>query len=630
MLKTMLLLTLPLAITLITGTTTPAPSPGSPAQGSAAPDGPLVRIVQSNGSIDRSAYQKVAGYWGPISMNERLGPTFSQLNPNAVDDRPLLFKPTSKECKALSFANRTNPYELGKDGCKPDNDYWSDSGQVGYVPDDPAGDPGLDRIQTFAYYNYVFALSPRLDYASGQPHPDPQTREDYYKKLLGHFPQHPVAMVRNYCMQQNEALVVYREGLLAVAGTQTSREGNERPYPGLMFPKNKVPTSLAVTSNNEFALVTVWDTDTGKGQLAVVALEGKFLPFHTWPYMAMPNQGSFSDFKLLGYVDLPFATPTSVSAACNGWWGGPSQTGGRVLSQIDLSQEGFRKAAYGGDFGLTWVVATGGYALVASKPENKVAVVDLSGLFKYVRESYLSTAENYLATTGRRGNGPGQWPLTFAENPEMTPKVTWQKSYTSPTAVLAGHHLDRWSLDRYKGYVATEDGTIHIIDTSSIMARWDWDKKGALDEIGSFKVGRNPVAMCFTRVGETGVPLIPRDKDGKLTAVVDPLNATFYVACRGDREVDAVVTWGGEGTVFRRIRDKRMGDPVAVSVAIRGYILTVADFEGKKILSFRIGGMTDRFGTYYGAGEDGKAEFELGGEMPVPGKPFLVGSSNVN
>ena len=105
---------------------------------------------------------------------------------------------------------------------------------------------------------------------------------------------------------------------------------HERPFPGYEFPAHKIPTSIAVTTANEFALVTMWDTSTKKGQLAVLALEGKYIPFHTWPYMGMPNQGSWSAFKNLGYIDLPMKAPTSVAAASNGWWSGPSQTGGLV------------------------------------------------------------------------------------------------------------------------------------------------------------------------------------------------------------------------------------------------------------------------------------------------------------
>ena len=108
------------------------------------------------------------------------------------------------------------------------------------------------------------------------------------------------------------------------------------PSPDSSSPTTKFPPRIAITTSNELALVTVWDTTTKKGQLAVIALEGKYIPFHTWPYMGMPNQGSWSAFKLLGYVDLPMATPTSVAATSNGWWSGPSQTGGLVMSQIKL------------------------------------------------------------------------------------------------------------------------------------------------------------------------------------------------------------------------------------------------------------------------------------------------------
>lgn len=626
--KPMFSLLLPLAVSALAATSVPsAPKESVPPQ-PVPPDGPIVQVVGADGKVDAAAYAKVARLYGQQSIGERLGPTYEQLNPNAKDDRPTLYRPPSKTCE-LSFANKNSPYELGRDGCMPDDDYWSDGGQVAYVPDDPARDPGVDRVQTFAYYNHVFALSPRLDFASGTPHPDPQTRENDYKTLLGHFPQHPIAMVRDYGMLQNEALVVYREGLLGVLGTQTSRNGNERPYPGLMLPPNKVPTSLAVTASNEFAIISVWDTDTQHGQLAIVALEAKFLPFHTWGYMALPNQGSFSDFKLLGYVDLPMSAPTSVSATSNGFWGGPSQTANKVLSQIDLNDDGTRDGLSKGDYGWSTIISNNGYAIVASKSENKVAIVDLTPLFKYVRTSYLSSRESFLATTKNRGSGPGQWPATFTEKPELTPKVVWQETVEKPTAVLAGIRLDRWSQDRFKAYVASEDGTIHILDTSPLMAQFDWEKKGQLGEIGTFKVGRNPVSMVFARFGEGGLPLIGKDRfDRPLSC--DPLNNTFYVACRGDREVDAVVTWEGKGAVYRKIRDTRMGDPVAVSVGSRGYIVTVADYNGKKILSFRIGGLADRHGRYYGAGEDGKADLEFCGDMPVLGKPFLMSSINVN
>jgi hypothetical protein len=563
--------------------------------------------------------------WGLADVTARFGQTFDQLNPGAVEDRPLHEKRESKE--ANGFFIRINPYELG-DAPGPDTDYWSDSGQVGYIPDDPQNDPGLDRIQTFAYYNKVFAISPRLDWASGKPHPDTQTRDSHYVKLNGGPLSQPVAMVRGYGMQQNEELVIYREGLLAVAGTQTSRSGSERPYPGLKFPANKVPRAIAITTSNEFALITVWDTERHQGQLAVVALEAKYLKFHTWPYIAMPNQGSFSDFKLLGYVDLPMSTPNAVAAASNGLWTGPSSTGDRVLSQIALSDETDRKLVYDGNWQN--VVAKGGYAIVASTEDNKVAIVDLTPLFAYVRDRYLSSAASFEQTLASRGAAPGEFPQTFAVMPALAPKVIWEATIAQPTAVLAGLKIDRWSVDRYKAYVAGQDGTVHIIDTSSLMVRSASGTRTPLKEIGTVFVGKNPVALTFARYGEAGLPLIPNDSKGVQRAP-DPLNNMFYAACRGERDLAAVVTWQGDGQVYRRIRDARMGDPVAVSVASRGNIVTVADFAGKKILSFRIGTLKDaRNGLTYPPLGDGSEAYEFAGELPLAGSPFLVNSTNVN
>lgn len=581
-------------------------------------------LYNSDGSLNQTRYSQLANDYGKSTMELRLGPSFTDLSPGAPDDRPTLYRPPSY--KRVDGYIRTNPYELGTNP-STDGDYWSESGQVAYVPDSST-DAGLDRVQVYAYYDKVFAISPRLDWASGRPHSDLQTREPYYATLFGSLPKHPIAMTRNYGMQCNEAIVLYRGGYMAVAGTQTSRMGSERPYPGFVFPKNKVPTNIALTTANEFALVTVWDTSTKKGQLAVFALEGKYLKFHTWPYMAMPNQGSWSAFKLLGYVNLPMISPTSVAAASNGWWSGPSQTGGKVLSQVNLGSDSDRKNVYSGSW--AGVVAKGGYAIVASKYEGKVAIVDLAPLFSYVRESYLSSASSYKATLAARGSGASNFPQAFSVRPSITPKVVWQTNISKPTAVLAGMRLGRWTRDYFKAHVASENGTITIIDTSSLMKRNSWERLGALRVTGTFNVGRNPVSMCFTRRGESNLPLLPTNLDGSAPKG-DPLNNLVYIAVRGDRKVVGAVTHEGKGAAFRTIKDKRMHDPVAVSTAIRGPMLSVADFRGKKLVSFRVAKITDhRNKKVYGCGADGNAPFEFAGEVPFAGHPFLLNSTNVN
>ena len=83
--------------------------------------------------------------------------------------------------------------------------------------------------------------------------------------------------------------------------------------------------------------------------------------------------------------------------------------------------------------------------------------------------------------------------------------------------------------------------------------------------------------------------------------------------------------------MYRRIRDVRMSDPVAVSVANRGNIITVADFQGRKLLSFRIGTLKDnRNKKVYPPLGDGIEKYEFAGELFLPGAPFLVNSTNVN
>jgi hypothetical protein len=275
------------------------------------------------------------------------------------------------------------------------------------------------------------------------------------------------------------------------------------------------------------------------------------------------------------------------------------------------------------------VVAKGGYAIVSSSADNVVAIVDLTPLFAYMRDSYLRAGDVFEETIATRGAAPAEFPQTFLVKPSIAPKVVWKANVENPTAVLAGLKIDRWSADRFKAYVATRSGKVQIIDASPLMARNAWETKGKLEIMGSVDVGRNPVSLTFTRHGESGLPLIPKDSSGNARAP-DPLNNTFYAACRGERDVAVVVTWGGKGEVYRRIRDARMGDPVAVGVASRGNVITVADYQGRKLLGFRIGTLSDgRNNRTYPPLEDGQ-KYEFTGELFLSGNPFLVNSTNVN
>jgi hypothetical protein len=629
-------------------------------------------VLFPDGTVNRTAYELYWAVWSPSAQSKRFGPSFNQLHPTAAEDRPTNAQPGASTCPT-SFKNKYSPYELGRQGCGSDDDSWSSVGQVGYVPVLP-GDPGIDRIQTFAYHSNVFALSPRLDQTSGVPHPDPTVRASEYQGMA----QFPIASIRNYAQVQNEALTIYRSGLLGVNGLQSSRGNGDRPYPGFVFPSHLIPTDIAVTSGNELAVVTLWDTRTLTGKLAVVALEAKYLPLYTTPYLGMPNQGSFSDMVLLGYVDLPMVAPTSVAAASNHRWSGPSDTNGLTLGQLDFTSMSVRQSLYNGAWSS--VIATKGYAIVASKLENKVCIVDLSPVFESFREAWLM---NYNTTLEARRSR--DWPaMDFSTSPDSnagnTPtdsiasdasRLGWSDIFDSitawwsasakeethteddyiayhqrrkrsgvpapqvvttfdlenPAAVLAGKSLDSSSRDKFKAHVALTNGKVVIIDTSSLMARSSTDASAEANIIGTFDVCEVPTAIVPARFAQQGLPLLPKRGNSSQAEQSDPLNNHFYVICRGSREVAAVITYGDQGAVYQRLKDIRLEDPVNAVIADRGNVLTVADYNGRKVLSFLIGSITDRHDRQYDAPT---SNYQYVGEMPLDGCPFAISVAPVN
>src|SRR5205085_9720950 len=103
-----------------------------------------------------------------------------------------------------------------------------------------------------------------------------------------------------------------------------------------------VPTAVCVTSRNEMALITVFDTKQRMGQLAVLALESCAPNFaHDWHerYPLLPSVASYSDMKLLGYIDLPIKLPPAVSGGGNSGGGWLHSTGGQnaLPKDVDLN-----------------------------------------------------------------------------------------------------------------------------------------------------------------------------------------------------------------------------------------------------------------------------------------------------
>ncbi len=566
-----------------------------------------------------------SGADGTGTAGEALSSTFSVLAEPPVtppsDARPLNY--VSPSYPFPKGPPRVHPYNFGTPNNYTGN-YFSDSGQLAYTPDGSIpNDPGLAATRSDANYRGVIATSPQFDAYRGTPNPDPSTRIAKYLANRGPFPAGGcVAQVRATNITSNCAFVLWKDGRLTAAGTQTSGS----TYPWLELPTNKVYHDLAVSSNNELAIIALYDPSLGKGQLAVVMVEGKGNSVHTFAQMGLMNQAALTAFKLLGYVDLPIRGPLKVAAACNGQWGGPSATGGKDLGQIAMGPSSLL-LLYSGAW--TGTIARAGYAVVTSETENKVVVVDFTALFLFIRESWLSSSASFSATTAARA--AGTWPPTFDTTPAIRPTIAFTQTVTAPVSVIAGHFTIRFSRDRFKFHVGLMDGNVLIFDASKIMARFSWHPKAAaIVQMGSVFVGANPCSMAFSRRSEgTGHTLFAPST----TATGDGQNNLIWVVSRGAKKVVEILTVGGNSAILKTLEDQRMNDPVNVVTCFRLYVILVCDFAGKKIIGFRWGTIKNEFDTsqVYPPGPPGApTAYEISGFLSIPGNPRQITSDNVN
>jgi hypothetical protein len=459
-------------------------------------------------------------------------------------------------------------------------------------------------------------------------HPDCGLTGQNWKGVAGGNLGAPVATARPKVGQKICSVTAFTSGLIATASVGGSSDWR---HPCLLLPRNKVPTGVAVTNSHEFALVTVWDTAAVKGQVAVIALDSDIAVVDSvggdrstaWAWWqsvpGMPNLGTLSGMKLLGFVDLPgMSTPTDIVAVGNRPGADPHWDGKYVhLCKLDLSKQAVRDSFVKGDnqeFG-----SRAGFAVVTSKYEKKVAFLDLKPLFQYYREMYLSTPENF-ARTRKLGPGPKEWPYSFDVEPRSKPRlVQMLQVHAPPTAV---HASPFGGSAKARAFVATADGKLLLY---SVGALADDPSSRAPDvrSVGCIPVGRTPSSISH----------VSWDGDYRLDEVI--------VSSRGDREIDFVKLDAclNSGKVWKRLRDSRLQDPVyvenSVTAFIHCYLLTVCDFKGKQILNYRYGTITAWEPDYkkahatYGMGPDGKSEFECEGAAELPGHPFRLNTANV-
>ena len=337
----------------------------------------LGSVTGRDGKVDRGAYLREALGADLQTINRMLGPDYEYFHKGAKPEEfPTLPAATDQSTGKIGRNGKGFTYQFGTPVADPGG-YWSTEGQLLYVPDKP-GDPGVDRVDVASYGHHCLQLKPEHAWWGGA-HPEPGVKQKAWLEAAGGSLGQPFDIERAYWSFSENGFMLFKSGLLAAGAVC-----NIYTYPFFMFPRHKVPMAVALTHKNEFALVAVWDTQELKGQLAVFALgavENHEKPKTAW---ALPGWGVIAKVKLLGYVDLPgLAAPSAVSVTVNNT---------AVLSPVsfnehNLDDQALRDKNYkGSDREQT---ASAGCAVLISRSENKIAVVDLRPLFTYLPRDVL-------------------------------------------------------------------------------------------------------------------------------------------------------------------------------------------------------------------------------------------------
>ncbi len=554
------------------------------------------------GGLDRAAIVRALQDFSLAGMNRRLGPDYASYHGQGQAEKfPEVWMAPAKQGPG------GRGWQIGGPWVNDAGDYSSTQGQILYVPD--AGFFPVDRVTIIEWAHGCFAEAPLPPWHGGF-RPDPAATK-WKQAAPGGDVGMPIAMARGMGYWANNGLAIFSSGMVGAAGTVTAR-GLE---PTLRFPPGKLPTAISVTNKSEFALVTLCDIETHKGQVAVLALRvnGKKTNFvHEWQddhAWSLPSVGIFTDIKLLGAIDLPgIEFPTGVSAVgndLNNRMNGRDGNAG-LLREYDLAKQADRDVFFKGpnsNYG-----STAGFAVVIGRYENKAAFIDLEPLIRKVREMYFTTEENYQKTRDS-GLDPRQWPHAFEADPSWRPPVVKVVDVPQPTAVIASLAGGA----KARAFIASEDGKVGIYTVGGLATTAPTSPE-EIARVGEVQVGRNPTCLAYQK------------------GAAD----TILAASRGDREIVWIRHSEKDAQVIRRLRDARLLDPVFVEVSdthgIETPLLTVADFKGRKIINYRYGQLVfaTQGGAKFGMGPDGKDAFECGGILELPGSPFCISATNVN
>ena len=649
------------------------------------------RILNSDGTINWTEYSNVAAtYHTAQTLDYRMGPsaqdygvaptstTVYQPEPNGLWKGGLNKALADNLCRTSDKLIQTeSPTGLGYGAGGGGG--WQMAGQMLFAPDATAAQQGM-QAGTANMRAFDGAMAAAASDGSTQAlcmRMNASWDGDWWNRngisaheapaissIAARYPNLPfpaVATARGQIQTSVSGFLAFQNGVIGVAGT--GNDGytgiGDNIVPVLKLPAGKVPTALAVTGNNEFVFVTVWDSVARKGQLGVIAVSGENGNIgiedtgrNGWGNQSWPT---VNGLKLLGFVDLPMAAPNSLSVTSSVGTGNPRGT--QFWRGVGLNQQSVRDA-YFARSNLPWdtflpqeedkkLLATAGYAVVGSRAENKVAIVDLRPLFKAYRDQYFTTQAKWDETANsNQGNADNKWPYTFAYKPDQMPVVAGTLNITQPTAVFA--RQPRGGTNTLSGWqgvswnhlttlltVASMDGTVRQYDVLSLIDPAATPQLPTTP-LREWKVGRNPVQITAPIKGAT------RTDD-------------LYIVSRGSREI-AVFSYKGDP--YAVLRDSRLKDPVFLTIgpnfagfggsgkdrALGAQALTILDYSGKTVHVYgmyidnyparyqpgRLDPWVAEQWPYAGGPQDKTVQpFQYGSGRVVPGNPFMFSFDEV-
>lgn len=585
-------------------------------------------IFDGKGNFDAQAYIHMAKEYGtPAMIPERFGKAWTAYHSSI--SAPTWWQPPLHFYDDGPNHGQNFYYSLGTP-CGKD-DYSTTYAQVAYVTDSAvrASSPGVDAVATIERDHCLWAGLPQHYWPFRSPHPTRDLMPHIVKQFDPHgMPEKPVEVTRAYGASEAAgcSYMVFQDGQVACGEGGNTAVDDFYMKP---FPANFTPTAASITNNGEFLLVTGWNTETYRGELAFVAMGSAKRAKTFWGYEWDEVYPGFRNYslpvfsKLLGIIELPgMVAPTAIEAVGNWVY----QPGAFLPVEPGLS----RDFGQPGNFPLSdksnWqcfvdgkcasMYDTAGFALIASRYERKVLVVDLGPLFRTIQKGMFSSWTQFRSNVANTGNKEEQWPPTFSEDrsemPIVVKTITYQREVT---AISASLYPDN------RGLIATEDGHIHIWDLDGLQSG-DGAGNNAKEIYDLPGVGSN-----VTRIAHMKHSV--REDRGLV-------RWQYMVLSRGDKTINWIDLSGTIPAIVRTLRDSRLVDPISVednnNHGTQTDLVDLADYGDTNVKAYRYGPVvfwTTPGKPRFGMGADGNDPFEYEGAYTTPTGPFAISDENV-